>query len=207
MYLPAHFQHTDPAHLLEVMQAHSFATVIHQAEGHVVANHIPLLVTAPTEANGPWRLQGHCAANNPLAALPEGASILVVFQGPHAYVSPRAYAQRESVPTWNYIAVHMQGTLNWVRDSAEQEATMWALIAHYDAAYLPQYDSLSAEYKARMLGAIAAFEISANQVEGKFKLSQNKSPADRLGVYADQQHGSADEQALARWMARLGLVE
>lgn len=204
MYLPAHFQQDDPALLLEVMRAYSFATLVNHEDGKVVANAIPLLAEQGTQG---IQLHGHCAYQNPFAKLPELSEVLAIFHGPHAYVSPLNYSRMPSVPTWNYVAVHAYGRIRWVEDVAHTEATMQRLVAHYDVDYLPQYMSLPDEYKNKMFAAIRAFVIEVTQIEGKFKLNQNKTAADRLGVYAAQREGSPDEQALAVWMERLGLVD
>jgi transcriptional regulator len=104
---------------------------------------------------------------------------LIVFHGPHAYISPAHYESKQSVPTWNYIAVHAYGVPRIVD---AKEAMLDAMIAQYEPAHLQQWHEQSEKYKAGMLAGIVAFEIDVTRLEGKFKLSQNRPEADRRRV-------------------------
>jgi transcriptional regulator len=104
---------------------------------------------------------------------------LVIFHGPHAYISPAHYESRQSVPTWNYIAVHAHGVPRIVES---KEAMLDAMIAQYEPAHLEQWHGQSEKYKAGMLAGIVAFEIDVTRLEGKTKLSQNRPEEDRRRI-------------------------
>jgi transcriptional regulator len=148
-------------------------------------------------------IEGHFARANPHWQSLAGRETLVVFPGPHSYVSPTLYASQQSVPTWNYIAIHATGTLHLVEDEAGKETLLRNLIATHEPAFLEQWQSQTEQYRAAMLKNIVGFRIPIDRLEGKFKLSQNRPDPDRASIQAAQAQGSADEQALAAWMQRL----
>jgi transcriptional regulator len=104
----------------------------------------------------------------------DGTEAMVIFTGPHAYISPRWYEETERVPTWNYAALHSYGVPQLVEDRAAKHASQRRLVATLDAQWLPQFDALRAEYVERMLGAIVNFRIPVTRVETRWKLSQNR---------------------------------
>jgi transcriptional regulator len=165
-----------------------------------VATHLPLVVK---DEGAHGFLEGHFAKANPHWQTLAGREALVVFQGPHSYVSPTLYVEELSVPTWNYIAVHAYGTLSLVDDDPGKEALLSDLIAAHETAYLEHWRGLPEGFRRTMLAGIMGFRIPIARIEGKFKLSQNRSPQERGNVYAAQSAGSPDERALARWMERL----
>lgn len=205
MYSPKFNQVHDRAILLEAMRAYSFAALYGPASGELpasgaMATHLPLVVKDEGEHGA---LQGHFARANPHWQLLAGRESLVVFAGPHSYVSPALYTERLSVPTWNYIAVHAYGTLSIVEDDRGKEDLLVDLIMTHEAAYLDHWRGLPENYRRTMLTGIVGFRIPITRIEGKFKLSQNRAPAERRNVRAAQSAGTADEQALAQWMERL----
>ena len=203
MYSPRFNQVFDRGILLEAMQAYSFATLFGPTGSdaqRAVATHLPLVVKDEGEHG---LIEGHFAAANPHWRLLAGHEALVVFSGPHSYVSPAHYTEPLSVPTWNYIAVHAYGTLTLVEDDSGKEALLTDLIAAHEPAYLDQWRQLPDGFRRTMLAGIAGFRIPIARIEGKFKLSQNRSAEERRNVHAAQSVGSPDEQALARWMERL----
>jgi len=123
---------------------------------------------------------------------------LVVFSGPHAYVSPRWYEQRERVPTWNYAAVHAYGTPSVLAARDAQHAAMTKLVAAHDPQWLATFEALRAEYLDAMLGAIVVFEIPVARLEARWKLSQNRGRREQERI-ADELEKSRDggERALA----------
>jgi transcriptional regulator len=205
MYTPKFNQITDRAILLEAMRAYSFAilmgpTTSAEPGAPAQATHLPLIV----KDEGPHGLlEGHFAKANPHWSALAGRETLVVFPGPHSYVSPSLYVEELSVPTWNYIAVHAYGTLSLVEDDAGKEALLDGLITMHDPAYLEKWRALPAGYRRTMLGNIVGFRIPIARIEGKFKLSQNRNPQERRNVHNAQAAGSDDQRALAAWMARL----
>ena len=123
--------------------------------------------------------------------------------GPHTYVSPTLYVEPLSVPTWNYIAVHACGTLELIEDEPGKEGVLSALIAAHEPAYLEKWQSMPEEFRRSMLAAIVGFRIPITRIEGKFKLSQNRLEAERRNVQSAHAAGTAGQQELAAWMARL----
>jgi transcriptional regulator len=205
MYSPKFNQIHDRAILLEAMQTYSFATLFGPASGEppgasAVATHLPLMVKDEGEHG---ILEGHFAKANPHWQALAGREALVVFLGPHSYISPSLYIEPLSVPTWNYIAVHAYGTLALIDDDAGKEALLAALIATHEPAYLEQWRGLPEGFRRSMLAGIMGFRIPIDRIEGKFKLSQNRAPQERSNVHAAQSAGSPDERALAHWMERL----
>jgi transcriptional regulator len=120
-------------------------------------------------------LRGHFAkANHHWSVIEQERESLVIFHGPHAYISPSLYEVRESVPTWNYATVHVYGKGQIVKDG-HAEQVLADLIAQFDPPYYAQWQSFSEEYRDKMLRRIVAFEIEATRVEAKFKLGQNRT--------------------------------
>jgi transcriptional regulator len=181
MYLPNAFREDDLATLVAFMRANSFATFVSVLNGQPTASHIPLAIDV---ADGVVTLTGHLARQNPQCqALGIGES-LAIFTGPHSYVSPSLYAAQENVPTWNYIAVHASGTPRTIvfDDPAAIHAMIETMIATYEPAYRNQWDSLTTKYRDGMLKGIVGFEMQVTRLEGKYKLSQNRSLVDQHSV-------------------------
>ncbi|MFY9856019.1 MAG: FMN-binding negative transcriptional regulator [Terracidiphilus sp.] len=209
MYTPRFNQITDRTTLIEAMQAYAFAILIGsasapqsetQANAPLVATHLPLVV----KDEGPHGLlEGHFArANRHWQAL-AGRETLVIFPGPHSYVSPTLYADPLSVPTWNYIAVHAYGTLELVDDEPGKEALLSGLMNAHEPGYAEKWRAMPADFRLSMLAEIVGFRIAIKRIEGKFKLSQNRDAEDLGKIHADHSTGTEDQQALAAWMARL----
>jgi transcriptional regulator len=139
---------------------------------------VPFLLDRERGPRGTLSL--HVAKANPHAAdALAGAGMVAVFHGPHAYVSPAWYASPRNVPTWNYIAVHAYGTPRIIRDPVRLMEMLRRMTALHDRQWqLPQ----QAEWAERMLSGIVGFDIEIERLEGKFKLSQNKTADDRKGV-------------------------
>jgi transcriptional regulator len=164
------------------------------------ATHLPLIVKDEGEHG---LLEGHFAKANPHWQSLAGRETLVVFAVPHSYVSPTLYTEPLSVPTWNYIAIHAYGTLALVEDDPGKVALVESLIEIHEPAYLEQWRKFPDGFRRTMLAGIMGFRIPIARIEGKFKLSQNRTVEERRNVHAAQSTGSPDEQALARWMERL----
>jgi len=210
MYTPKFNQIDDRALLLEAMRTWSFAILFGPGpDGAPTATHLPLVVQDEGEFG---TLEGHFAIANPHWKSLAGRETLVVFSGPHSYVSPALYTNPKSVPTWNYIAVHATGILQIVEDEADdqaaaherKEALLKNLIQVHEPAYADQWKDLPIGYRISMTSGIVGFRIPITKIEGKFKLSQNRPEQDRRNVQTAHSTGSEDQQALAAWMQRLG---
>ncbi len=182
MYIPTHFAATDNDAIDRLIQEHSFATLISTKDGVPVASHLPFLWDRAAGEMG--ALQTHLAKANPQWEEFENAiEVLVIFEGPHAYISPRWYESKPNVPTWNYAAVHIYGVPR-IMAEAEFDSFFLKLIPTYEGENDEswRYDSLSEAYSRGLQRAIIGVEISVTRVEAKFKMSQNKTAADRSGV-------------------------
>jgi transcriptional regulator len=203
MYTPRFNQVTDRTRLIEAMRAYSFAILFGPGtDESPVATHLPLVVH---DEGSHGMIEGHFARANSHWQSLAGRETLVVFPGPHAYVSPSLYAEQLSVPTWNYIAIHAYGTLEVIDDEQGKLSLLQALIHTHEPAYSGQWASLPEGYRRTMLSNIVGFRIPIARIEGKFKLSQNRPETDRNSVRHAHSVGSPDEQALAEWMQRLGI--
>lgn len=194
MYSPAVFRLDDRDALLKQAAADPFATLITSGAGGLAVSHLPLLVDP-----GRGVLRGHLArANGQLAHLAAGAEALAIFHGPHGYVSPSWYRSAPpAVPTWNYVVVHARGRARTI-DEPALAILLDELIAAFDTTGF-RFDP-PADYRQRMLGAIAGFEIAIDSLEGKFKLSQNRPPEDRESVADRLSRGDEASRALAALM-------
>ncbi|HVN94572.1 MAG TPA: FMN-binding negative transcriptional regulator [Terracidiphilus sp.] len=205
MYSPKFNLVHDRGVLLEAMRENSFAILFGPLSGaagdeHAVATHLPLVIKDEGEHG---IIEGHFAKANPHWRALAGRETLVVFSGPHAYVSPTLYVEELSVPTWNYIAIHARGVLSLVEDDAGKEALLGGLIGANEPAYLDRWRALPDGYRRTMLAGIVGFRIPIASIDGKFKLSQNRKPEERRNVHDAQAAGGEDEQSLARWMERI----
>ncbi|HET7216085.1 MAG TPA: FMN-binding negative transcriptional regulator [Terriglobia bacterium] len=180
MYIPEFSHQKDRAAALEFMQANPFAILVSAGDGTPFATHIPVLAT---EAAGGILLRAHVARANPhWKMLEQDQETLTIFHGPHAYISPSLYGSRESVPTWNYAAVHAYGRARVFHDPEALTAVLLETIDRFEQAYLDRWRDLNENYRAKMLGNIVGFEIPVDRLEAKFKLSQNRPKADQARV-------------------------
>ena len=204
MYLPSQFTATDTRLILQLMREHSFALLIsNDADGLPFTSHLPLNVL---EAGNRIWIEGHVAKANMHHKLwAENPKILVVFTGPHAYLSPSVYPDLARVPTWNYLAVHVHGHIELVQEESQKDALLKRLIALHEPDYALQWRSLDAQFQQKMLAGIVGFRITIEKLDAKFKLNQHRveSHAAMLAAY---RLGDQNAQALALWMQRLGIA-
>lgn len=180
MYLPPHFEETDRETLYGVIRDNNFGLLITAVDGAPFATHLPFLLEGD-------RLVAHMARANPQwSGFEQGGEALCVFQGPHGYVSPRWYAGTRLVPTWNYVAVHIYGRPRIVADPAAVRDQQARLVAAHEAGAEKPWtmDGLPESYVTGQLRAIVTFEMPIERIEGKFKLNQNRTAEDRVGVVA-----------------------
>ena len=187
MYTPTHFQETRPEVLRGFMRRHPLAAVVTSTPEGLTANHVPLVFDPATGAHGVMR--GHVARANPVwRSVTSGSPVLAIFQGPDHYVTPSWYPGKADhgkvVPTWNYAVVHAHGTIAWREDAAWLRAFLDVLTEGHEAHRAQPWHVADApgKYIERMLASIVGFEIAVTSLSGKWKLGQNRSPADRAGV-------------------------
>ena len=185
MYQPStHFVEQDSETLLALMRAAPLATLI-RAGAELAADLVPLEVERTGDG---WRLTGHVARANPLWREADGQPVLVVFQGPQAYVSPSWYASKAEhgkvVPTWNYTMVQAHGRLRAIDDAQWVRGFVTRLTERHEGGRaMPwQVGDAPEDFIAATQRAIVGIEIEVTRLEGKFKLSQNRSAEDRTGV-------------------------
>ena len=206
MYLPSHFEQHDPEALHALMREHPLATLVTVRSDGPTADHIPLEYDAATRT-----LRGHVARANPLWREAAGQAVLAVFCGPQVYVTPSWYpskaATHKVVPTWNYTVVHAHGTLQAVEDAPWLHELVSRLTRHHESPRTQPWAVSDApdDYVQQMLRAIVGIQIPVDKLIGKWKVSQNRSAADRLGVAQGLAEETANPQAAA--MARLVPVD
>ena len=195
MYSPPYNRIEERRELLEFMRANSFALLVSATGGAPMASHLPVMVA---DGAGGIVIHSHMAKNNPQWQEFFDDEVLVVFSGPHAYVSPRWYEAHERVPTWNYAAVHAYGKAVVGADRAAKHAAQRALVAELDPQWLPKFDALRQEYVDRMLDGIVNFEIRVTRLETRWKLSQNRGRREQELIAAElERSGEPSARALA----------
>jgi transcriptional regulator len=192
MYMPERFREDDLPTLHALMRDYSFATLVTQHEGVPFASHLPLVLAAD---EGPYgTLYGHMARPNPQwRDFDPSQDVLVIFQGPHTYVSPSWYEEDPAnVPTWNYAAVHAYGSPRLITDGDACRALLDTLVRRHEAPFAAPWrlQMPEAELRQKMQG-IVTFAIRITRLEGKLKLSQNRSLANPQHIIATLQQ-SAD---------------
>jgi transcriptional regulator len=195
MYSPDYNRVEDRPELLAFLRAHNFPILVTGTGGVLHASHLPVTI----HENGPQIvIDMHMAKNNPQWQEFFDDEVMVIFSGPHAYVSPRWYADRERVPTWNYAAVHAYGVPEINSDRQAKAASQRRLVESLDPQWLPNHDALRREYVDLMLDGIVNFSIPVARLETRWKLSQNRGRQEmELIAAALEKSGDAGELALA----------
>jgi transcriptional regulator len=181
MYIPNHFRFRDKPEMVAFMQQYSFATIVTMNGNIPVATQLPFCIDNSSEK---LLLSSHFALANEQATYIGDNTSLVIFSEPHAYISPVHYDKKESVPTWDYIAVHAYGKAKIVTDENTVIKILEQMITFYDESYLQQWNSLADKYKKGMIKAIVAFELEVTDLQGQKKLSQNKTAAEKQRIIA-----------------------
>jgi len=206
VYIPEHFRVRDHADALAFMRGNPFAILISSTDDGPFATHLPLFLRATGDQ---LTIRGHVAKANPhWRYLEQQPRCLTVFHGPHSYISPSLYATRESVPTWNYGAVHVYGNARVFSTPEALLEVLHELMGTFDPAYAAQWAGLSQPYRERMLNHIVGFEITATRIEAKFKLGQNRTREEQTNMIASLE--KAEDTAVsgvARLMQAQGFGE
>jgi len=182
MYSPPYNQLENRAELLAFMRANSFAVVVTGTGGALHASHLPVMVH---DHGKDIVIDSHMAKNNAQWKEFFDDEVMVIFSGPHAYVSPRWYEDKERVPTWNYAAVHAYGAPKVVADPKLKYESQRRLIEAMDPKWLPQFDGLRPQYVEQMLAGIVNFQIAVTRLETRWKLSQNRSRREQELIAAE----------------------
>jgi transcriptional regulator len=192
MYIPEFNRVEDQAVAVAFMRAHPFAILVSNHEGTPFATHLPVIVA---EADRQIMVRAHVAKSNPHWKMLEEKDSLLIFHGPHAYISPALYEIRESVPTWNYATIHAYGRGKILSSDTDKHQVLGELISQFDSSYLSQWNSFDEQYRSRMLNHIVAFEIAVTRIEAKFKLSQNRTQTEQENVI--QSLGASADSAIS----------
>jgi transcriptional regulator len=173
MYPPPHHQSQDIQKMIAVIKEYPLAILVSAHQGEPLITHIPIIYN---EQSG--KLVAHIDAANPqVKALQNGAKVTVIFKGPDTYISPSVYTSKQ-LPTWNYLIVHITGTVNLINDADSAKETMIKMtefLEGEDQKFVLAADDVRMD---RLINYIQAFEISITHWEGKFKLSQDKNAQD-----------------------------
>lgn len=198
MYIPKHFVAEDREEVLRFMQTYSFATIITIQDNLPVASHLPFVIK-DTE-NG-IRITSHFAKANTQWTTIEQQPVLMIFTEPHAYISPKHYESEQSVPTWNYVAVHAYGNAKIISTQEEVFGVLHSMIAAFEKEYKQQWDGLPEQYRTKMLNGIVCFEVTVTDLQASRKLSQNKKDTERNNIITTFEAGTnANEKAIAAFM-------
>jgi transcriptional regulator len=191
MYIPKHFNIDNEEVIYDFIEKHSFATLFSQHNGEPYATHLPLLLNREEGF-----LYGHFARQNPQWKDIVGQNVLVIFQGPHCYISPSWYETNQAVPTWNYVAIHVYGKLEIVEEEKEVFDSLADMVNKYekpDSSY--HLENVDESFIKCMSKGIVGIKININKIEGKAKLSQNH-PVARQELIIKQLEKSADQNNL-----------
>ena len=203
MYVPAAFADHDLARLHDFIERHSFGLLVSQVESLPFATHLPFLLDRTAGAHG--ALIGHMARANPQWREADGQTVLNIFSGPHAYISPTWYEAEQLVPTWNYTAVHVYGCIQIIEEESALLDIVQETVRVYESA-MPRPWSFdgAGTFAERLLAQIIGFRIEIDKIEGKWKLNQNH-PVERREkvVWAlEQREGDENAKAIAALMRR-----
>lgn len=201
MYIPLAFTESDTSKLFDFIERHSFGLLVSRLDGQPFATHLPLLVDRKAGTHG--ALLGHMARANPQWTA-DDPSVLAIFSGPHAYISPTWYESDNVVPTWNYVAVHVYGRLEVIADERHTRRILRDYVTFYEKSLPAPWQAADDDpYIAKLAAAVTAFQVHIERLEGKWKLGQNH-PRERREKVVDALSLRPDEnsQAIAALMAQ-----
>lgn len=198
MFIPKPYKITDIPQVHQFINEFSFGVIVSSS---LTGTHIPFVLSTQEGEYG--TLYTHCAKANPHWKELEGNKVMVIFTGPHSYISPNWYAKGPAVPTWNYTAVHAYGTIILLNDTGTLK-TVNDVVQKYEPSLLKEQKVLTHEYRDKLLAGIVGFKIELTKLEGQLKLGQQRSKTNQLGVYnALKQSKNIDDQALAQYMEKI----
>lgn len=199
MYTPRAFSETTLSRLHDLMEQESFALIISTSDGLPEASHLPLLLD---REQGPYgTIRGHLARSNSQWKTLVDQRALVVYSGPHCYISPTWYEDDNVVPTWNYVAVHAVGRFRLIEEQDSLKQLIRQMTDHYESILPTPWAIPSGEFYDQLFSQVVGFQIEIESLTGKWKLSQNHSPKrQRALVRRLREHGGHQETAIAELM-------
>lgn len=181
MYIPSQYKIEQESEMVEFMQKFSFATLISSLNDTPIATHLPFLVTQ--NIDNQIILTSHFAKANPQwKKIQDTTPVLTIFSEPHAYISPQHYEKQLNVPTWNYMAVHAYGYVQLIEEEQKTMQILEQTIEFYEMNYKKQWNDLPQNYKIGLAKGVVAFEIKISELQGKKKLSQNKTLQEQKNI-------------------------
>lgn len=199
MYIPNQYQMTDEAEKISFMKRFNFATIITSKENKPIATHLPFVI----ESGESVVLSAHFSKANEHWQLIESNESLIVFSEPHAYISPKHYEKEVTVPTWNYLSVHAYGRGKLISEETEVLEIMEKSIVSFESDYKAEWRKLPMDYKQKMLKGIVAFKIEVVELQGKKKISQNKTETEKNNIIqALEISENQNERLIAEYMKK-----
>ena len=200
MYIPKNMEMTDGDVISDFIASNGFGLLV---SSRLEATHLPLIYKVGENCQGV--LYGHFARANKHWETLENERVLIIFSGPHSYISPTWYDRKPAVPTWNYVSVHCYGRVTLLNKS-ETLASIDELISKYEPELLVNDELLPEEFKLRLSQGVVGFKIDIDEIQAKEKLGQHRTREDQKGVYlALKGSHNLDAQALSRYMEKRGI--
>lgn len=200
MYIPSNIKVDDNSVAHDFINEFGFGVIVTTS---LTGTHIPFILHSDEGDNG--CLYSHCAKANKHWKELNGTDVLIIFMGPHSYISPTWYARSPAVPTWNYAAVHVYGRVSLLNDSQTLEAVE-EVVEKYESDLLVKRDIITNDFRDKLLGAIVGFKIEISTIECKLKLGQQRKAEDQSGVYNALLNSSdLDALGLAQYMKKLSV--
>ena len=201
MYIPHYFRNNNIAEVKDFIKQNSFAILINNSGNQIYATHIPLVLGQDDKGND--TLTGHISRANPqLKNFKENSEVLVIFNGPHTYISSSWY-DHENVPTWNYIAVHITGKLKII-EGEKLMSSLKSLVNKYEAnsEHPVSVEKISPKLLEENLRGIIGFEIAITDIQAAYKLSQNRDEKNQAAIINQLEKGDNDARAVAEKMKK-----
>jgi len=201
MYIPPSFATNNYDEIFDFVKAHPFGILVSSDDKKPAATHIPFVLQRAGDDT--CVLKSHFAKANPQNTLEDGQEVMVIFHGPHAYISPSLYDHPVNVPTWNYIAVHVYGRIRFIKEENEVKAHLEELIDYLEPAYKNQWETLPEKYISALMGELSSFRVESTDIQAVFKLNQNKSAESRRNIVGHlSASGDSMESETGEYMAK-----
>ncbi|MEK3711319.1 FMN-binding negative transcriptional regulator [Bacillus sp. FSL K6-1005] len=201
MYIPKYYKVTNVDDIWDFVQNNSFGTIVTTAQGKPIATHLPLQLMKEGDT---YYITGHIAYGNPQWRTFEACEdVLVMFQGPHAYISSSWY-EKENVPTWNYQAVHVYGTAS-ILNEEELKHDLTMLLQTYEKHRKNPvlWDKLSPQLLESQLKGIVGFKMKVGEIQASYKLSQNRNEEDYMNIIDQlRNEGDSNSKQMAELMEK-----
>jgi transcriptional regulator len=203
MFVLDEYSTTDLNLMHQIMKEYNFANVVTSSSGECYANHFPLILNTTA---GPFgTLEGHMSRSNPQwQQMQKNARILVIFNGPHAYISPSTGVSSKMLPTWNYVALHAYGSVEVIEEPREIVGIMSRSIKEFEVGIeKPWKMALPQEYLDLLVSKVVGFKLKIDRLEPQIKLNQDREKQERESVTAHLSRSHRDEdKQIAAWMEK-----